>query len=458
MKNITTVLILLSVFLGSSQQQIYNLTFEDGTDGSNPAFWNVFEPDTPAVEVVTNPDPDGVNADPSTKVLKLNVMTTNACYAGAETQHAILGTWVLEAGVTSNETISLMVNKSTIGRIGVKFVNATNGTIFELTSQTNTVTNEWELLSWDISSFAASAENNNIDQLVLFSDFTCGDPDRTGPSITYIDNISWGALKTGDPVLPTCSDGIKNGDEDGVDCGGSSCGPCEAYPFDFETATPFVGADGASFSIVDDAGNMVGQLENANAQNFSNAQIITGSLDFSGPPKGFSMRVKGDRSTPILFKVEQDGNPAAFFQNGQNYTTPGQWQTLIFDFSGESSVGVLNKTVIFFDISSPSSDPVSMDTFLFDDLVFDELTVLSIPSSEIQDLKIYPNPTNTDWTVESASTIDKIQVFDILGQRVNSYSPGSNQAVIKGDQLQSGLYFARIDGVNGSKTVRLVKE
>jgi hypothetical protein len=30
----------------------------------------------------------------------------------------------------------------------------------------------------------------------------------------------------GTPVTPTCNDGIQNGDETGVDCGGSSCAPC----------------------------------------------------------------------------------------------------------------------------------------------------------------------------------------------------------------------------------------
>ncbi len=30
----------------------------------------------------------------------------------------------------------------------------------------------------------------------------------------------------GDPPAPTCDDGIQNGDETGVDCGGSSCAPC----------------------------------------------------------------------------------------------------------------------------------------------------------------------------------------------------------------------------------------
>lgn len=32
---------------------------------------------------------------------------------------------------------------------------------------------------------------------------------------------------SGTPPNPTCTDGIQNGDEEGIDCGGSSCAPCE---------------------------------------------------------------------------------------------------------------------------------------------------------------------------------------------------------------------------------------
>ena len=45
----------------------------------------------------------------------------------------------------------------------------------------------------------------------------------------------YGALETtpfciGNPVGPTCNDGIQNGDEEGVDCGGSFCPPCNPTP------------------------------------------------------------------------------------------------------------------------------------------------------------------------------------------------------------------------------------
>jgi hypothetical protein len=40
-------------------------------------------------------------------------------------------------------------------------------------------------------------------------------------------------------VTPTCSDGIQNGDEEGVDCGGSSCPPCEAECLDYQLTLLF---------------------------------------------------------------------------------------------------------------------------------------------------------------------------------------------------------------------------
>lgn len=447
------LLLLIGVF-GYAQQQTYNMTFEDGTDGSNPAFWNVFEGDTPAVEVITNPDPDGVNNNASTKVLKLNVLQANTCYAGAETQHATIGTWFLQSPITS--TLSMMVNKSTIGRVGVKFVNATSGTIFELTSQTNTLINEWELMSWDISSAITSSENSNIDQLVLFSDFTCGDPNRSGNTVAYIDNITWGANKTADPVLPTCNDGIQNGAEAGIDCGGSSCTSCPNFPFDFELVHPFVGADGATFTIESDGGNMVGQLANVNSQLYSNAQIVTEALDFTGGTKGFSMKVKGPRAVPVLFKMEKAGAPGTFKENSQSYTTPGVWQTLIFDFSGETSNGALNKFVLFFDITGAST---GSDTFQFDDIIFGELASLGTKVFSLSKFKVFPNPSGSEWIIKSQSyNINTAKLYDASGKEIMNLNTNSTEVKINSFKLTAGLYFATIETEAGIESLKLIKK
>ena len=42
---------------------------------------------------------------------------------------------------------------------------------------------------------------------------------------------------------PTCSDGMMNGDEEGVDCGGSICPPCDGPPADGDLPYPWMGDD-----------------------------------------------------------------------------------------------------------------------------------------------------------------------------------------------------------------------
>lgn len=69
--------------------------------------------------------------------------------------------------------------------------------------------------------------------VVLFA-VACSDDDDATVNPTCFDNVQNGD-ETGvdcggscEPceVAATCDDGIQNGDEEGVDCGGSSCGPC----------------------------------------------------------------------------------------------------------------------------------------------------------------------------------------------------------------------------------------
>ena len=75
--------------------------------------------------------------------------------------------------------------------------------VFQLL-QPNTVINEWETLTYDISGAVASGDNNNIDQIVVFTDWQ--DP-RLTDNVSYFDNISWEGLKLADGIGTT---GISN--------------------------------------------------------------------------------------------------------------------------------------------------------------------------------------------------------------------------------------------------------
>ena len=71
--------------------------------------------------------------------------------------------------------------------------------------------NSWLTVNVDLSAYAGTAVQLRFNRFV----------GSTWQADIAIDNIN-----LSEPVAPTCNDGIQNGDETGVDCGGSSCAPC----------------------------------------------------------------------------------------------------------------------------------------------------------------------------------------------------------------------------------------
>lgn len=69
-------------------------------------------------------------------------------------------------------------------------------------------------------------------------------------------------------------------------------------------------------------------------------------------------------------------------------------------------------------------------------------------------LKVYPNPTATNWNFEMDTLIHSIAIYDIHGKQIMFVKPQLRTAKIGTDRLERGMYLARI---NGSKTVQLIK-
>jgi len=83
---------------------------------------------------------------------------------------------------------------------------------------------------------------------------------------------------------------------------------------------------------------------------------------------------------------------------------------------------------------------------------------LSTPDIETSEFRVFPNPTNNVWNLTSTNTINSVLVYDILGKQVLSVNPNSNEATIVSSSLRTGVYFARVEGTNGSRTIKLVRE
>ncbi|TXB63477.1 M43 family zinc metalloprotease [Phaeodactylibacter luteus] len=66
------------------------------------------------------------------------------------------------------------------------------------------------------------------------------------------------ATACGTPVTPTCNDGIQNGDETGVDCGGSSCAPCPCNDADLALTITFDNyPEETTWAVTDGSGTTV---------------------------------------------------------------------------------------------------------------------------------------------------------------------------------------------------------
>jgi hypothetical protein len=83
---------------------------------------------------------------------------------------------------------------------------------------------------------------------------------------------------------------------------------------------------------------------------------------------------------------------------------------------------------------------------------------LSTNSFEAKTFLVLNNPTSSFWKITTnASLINKITIVDNVGKQIKTIIPNQSEATIDATSLTNGIYFAKIDGENSSKTLKLVK-
>lgn len=128
--------------------------------------------DNPALEFVTNPDNSGINT--SATAAKFTAKDAGQNWALCFTDE--IGTVKFDE---TNSIVKMMVYKSVISNVGLKFEGATAREI----QVPNTKTNEWEELTFDFS----AEEGKSFGVIVIIPDFAARDADN----VVYFDNISF---------------------------------------------------------------------------------------------------------------------------------------------------------------------------------------------------------------------------------------------------------------------------
>jgi hypothetical protein len=111
----------------------------------------------------------------------------------------------------------------------------------------------------------------------------------------------------------------------------------------------------------------------------------------------------------------------------------------------------------FFQFKLGASSDIRTKLAYFDNIFFYKASTLGVKSFNVSNIKMYPNPVSNELTIEAQSTIQKIAVFNLLGQEVLSKSPEANSAKLQTSSLSQGVYVitTTIDNVvSSSKFVK----
>lgn len=286
----------------------------------------------------------------------------------------------------------------------------------------------------------------------------------------------WRFNLTKQGVAPSCSDGIQNGDETGVDCGGSCPNVCLAQinlPVTFEgTITNYAVTDfgGTSSSLVADpenASNMVMKvIKTVGAAGWAGTTMSTDS-GFSSPVPFTSTNKKmyvkvwaANAGIPVRLKVEDHANVNHYVEKDA-LTTASGWQTLEFDFATPATAAfdpsfIYDKASIFFNFVPDVTNATEL-TFYFDDVSYGS-SLANSSFNLASSLKVYPNPANNVITVDSFKTIESITIVNLLGQEVISKNTNSDSVTLDISSLQNGIYILKTTVGGSTATSRIIKE
>ncbi|RDI52426.1 hypothetical protein DFR66_1103, partial [Flavobacterium glaciei] len=237
------------------------VTFEVGGHGASWTFTNFDNgPGTEGYEKVANPFVTGINT--SATVGKFTA--TAAGNAGAGCQTNDIGKFTLD---TKNSLVKIMVYKTEISDVALKFAVAGGGSLGEIKVK-NTKINEWEELSFEFYNQIGKLESTDIVTMIISLDNKA----RSSDKVSYFDNITFSKSSVQTPAL-VCDAVLKDASQGSFTTG---------YKAKFET----VGTDvNITFELLDQRDGLVAGLwkespfaESAMVNNPAGSKIFTAKL------------------------------------------------------------------------------------------------------------------------------------------------------------------------------------
>lgn len=458
MRNTVIVLFMVIILSMSATLIAQNapINFETGGQGANWT-WTVFENATnPPVVIMPNPHSSGINT--SATVAQFTAMQAGQPWAGCESQHgADIGTFTFSP---ANCTVKIMVWKSVISDVGIKFASATGASTGEI-KVPNTLINQWEELTFDFSS--RIGETN--DQFILFPDFNLAG--RTSDNVVFWDNITFSQqTAVNEPTQPAPTPTISGTQVISLFSDAYTSVPVDTWSASWDMA------DVLDMTIQGNATKRYTNLTYAGIEFTSNTIDATAMTHFH-----MDIWTPDPTALPAVFKIKLvDFGANGVWSGGDDVehelsftagsTPPLTSETWVsFDIPLTAFTGLVTRQHLAQLIISGDPNTVYVDNVYFHGPITAVNDNVASPATLGNS---YPNPfrpsTTISYSVAKATHVS-LKVYDVRGRLVKTLVdgyqvPNTYQQEWNAQGMAPGVYFYRltVDGKNaGTKRVVLIK-
>lgn len=448
MKKITILFLLFISSLSFSQNLVTNGDFQTGT--ATPWYGN-------ASNVV---DLGGGNF-----VNQANVTT-----AGNPWDVNLSQVVVLQSGLTYQLSFDAFTDATTGSRTIITGLGQDNAPYASLT-QTTTLTSTSQTFTYQFTINYGDAVSDRVI-------FDLG----AATGFVFIDNVSVVEVTT------TCNNGIQDGDETGIDCGGSICPACIVTP---TVAAPTPPARPAAdvVSIYSDAytditmdnfdagwcgGAATTEVQIAGNNTLKkNTGVVCHGIDFQSNRQNltsfthihFDFYITDTDLTGDVFNVKlvdfagTNAEVTALEININGGTTPqlvaNQWVSV--DVPITALGGVVSNNLTRSDVAQIGITTANVSNVWYDNIYLHKNTVLSNETFSASSISMYPNPAKDLVSINAFDTIDSVSVINVLGQIVLTKVVNSNNFSLDISELKSGQYFLSLESNDAKVVKKLIK-
>jgi hypothetical protein len=157
--------------------------------------------------------------------------------------------------------------------------------------------------------------------------------------------------------------------------------------------------------------------------------------------------------TTFAVKLE-DVNKGAKEIGVSSAKVKGSWNSYDIDLSTYTGVDLTKLKFIVPVSYEGSGTQLYIDNVYF----YRPATTLGVSKFDTSGIKMYPNPVKNTLTIDANSAIQRVSVYNVLGQEVMKASPKSNSVILQTNQLQKGVYMVKTEIDGKISTSKVVKE